>query len=61
MSSVMNFDKSYPELASFNNVIKAYDDQFFAESSLIFVGISAPQPHTDTMLNIFRNQKVLFR
>jgi len=42
MSSVMNFDKSYPELASFNNVIKAYDDQFFAESSLIFVGISAP-------------------
>lgn len=42
MSSVMNFDKSYPELASFNNVIKAYDDQFFTESSLIFVGVSAP-------------------
>ena len=42
MSSVMDFDKSYPELASFNNIVKAYDDQFFSESSLIFVGVTAP-------------------
>jgi len=60
MCSVMDFDKSYPDLASFNNIVKAYDEQFFSESSLILVGVTAPTTeYRHTVEDISKSEGVL--
>ncbi|MEE1012380.1 MAG: M56 family metallopeptidase, partial [Acutalibacteraceae bacterium] len=60
MSSVMNFDKSYSDCASFNSISEAYDDQFFSDSSLIFVGVSAPTTaHRHTVEYISESEGIL--
>lgn len=42
MSSVMSFDRSYPDTPSFNSVSSEYNADFFTDSALLAVYISAP-------------------
>lgn len=60
MRTVMNFDKSYSDCASFNDVTEAYDERFFSESAVVFVGITAPTTaHRHTVEFISKSEGIL--